>query len=97
MGQFTVTEEAAKWYIEEMGLESGDYVQFFVKIYGGIPTGQPNYFLGVSFGETNDISIKETVGGITFFFNERDAWFIEEQDMKVVKNEDDEEVTFIFE
>lgn len=97
MGQFTVTEEAARWYKDEMDLESGDYVQFFIKIYGGIPTGQPNYFLGLSVGKANNISVKETVEGITFFFNDRDAWFIEEQDMKVVKNEEDEETTFIFE
>ena len=32
---FSVSKEAAQWYIEEMGLEQNDYVHFFVKIYGG--------------------------------------------------------------
>lgn len=97
MGQFSVSEEAAKWYKEEMGLESGDYVQFFIKIYGGIPTGHSNFFLGVSVGESTDIGVKQVVEGITFFFNERDVWFLDEVNMKVVKDEENNDVEFIFE
>jgi len=97
MGQFSISEEAAKWFKEEMGLDSGDYVQFFVKIYGGIPTAHPNYFLGVSVGESSDIAVKEEVNGITFFFNERDSWFLDEFNMNVVKDENKEEVDYIFE
>ncbi|HLQ97644.1 MAG TPA: hypothetical protein VK135_03020 [Candidatus Dormibacteraeota bacterium] len=97
MGQFSISEEAAKWFKEEMGLDSGDYVQFFVKIYGGIPTAHPNYFLGVSVGESSDISVKQEVDGITFFFNERDSWFLDEFNMSVVKDENKEEVDYIFE
>ncbi|HLR52573.1 MAG TPA: hypothetical protein VK072_06840 [Candidatus Avamphibacillus sp.] len=97
MGRFSISEEAAKWFKEEMSLDSGDYVQFFVKIYGGIPTAHPNYFLGVSVGESSDIAIKEEVEGITFFFNERDSWFLDEFNMKVVKDKNKDEVDYIFE
>ncbi|WP_085992651.1 HesB/YadR/YfhF family protein [Oceanobacillus senegalensis] len=78
-----VNEEAAKWFIEEMGLEKGDMVQFFLKIYGGIPTVHPNYFLGISYGENGKIAIQQEVQGITFYFNEKDAWFLDEYNMKV--------------
>lgn len=96
MGQFSISEEAALWFKEEMGLESGDYVQFFVKIYGGIPTTHPNYFLGVSVGESSDIAAEKVVEGITFFFNERDSWFLDEFNMKVVKEKDKDEVDYLF-
>ena len=96
MKEFKISQEAAQWFKEEMGLESGDYIQFFVKIYGGIPTAHPNYFLGVSVGESSDIAAKNVVEGITFFFNERDSWFLDEFNMKVTKNNEIGEVDYEF-
>ncbi len=89
-----VREDAAKWYIDEMGLEEGDYVQFFLKIYGGIKTEHPNYFLGISVGLDGEIAAKQEVTGITFYFGEKDAWFLDEFDMKVVMGEDEVEYQF---
>lgn len=96
MKEFSISEEAAKWFKDEMGIESGDYIQFFVKIYGGIPTAHPNYFLGISVGESSDIAVKRVVEGITFYFNERDSWFLDEFNMKVVKEQDKNEVDYLF-
>ncbi|SET15477.1 Uncharacterized protein YneR [Oceanobacillus limi] len=90
-----VKEEAANWFIEEMDLEQGDFVQFFLKIYGGIPTIYPNYFLGMSYGKHGDIHVKDEVEGITFYLNEEDSWILEEYDLEVVKFEE-EEVEFKF-
>lgn len=92
--KFTVSKEAAKWFIDEMELEQGDYIQFFVKIYGGIPTAHPNYFLGVSVGKDNDILVQQEVEGITFFFSSQDAWFLDEYEMEVIAEDDD--VKYIF-
>jgi uncharacterized protein YneR len=89
-----ITEEAAKWYIDEMGLENGDYVQFFLKIYGGIPTEHPNYFLGVSVGFDGEIGVKKEIEGVTFYFTEKDAWFLDEFEMKVVMGQDEVEYQF---
>ncbi|WP_156292086.1 HesB/YadR/YfhF family protein [Oceanobacillus salinisoli] len=89
-----VTEEAAKWFIDEMGLEKGDLVQFYLKIYGGIPTVHPNYFLGLSTGENGKIAVKTEVNGITFYFNEKDSWFLDEYDMKVEMGEEEAEYHF---
>ncbi|CQR47467.1 Iron-sulphur cluster biosynthesis [Paraliobacillus sp. PM-2] len=80
---FTVTEEAAQWYIDEMGLSSGDYVHFFVKLYGGIPTAHPSYFLGVSVGKDGEMGPFKTVDEITFYFTKQDQWFINEFNLKV--------------
>ncbi|WP_047982338.1 HesB/YadR/YfhF family protein [Ornithinibacillus contaminans] len=89
-----VTKEAAVWFKEEMGLDTGDYVHFFLKIYGGIKTEHPNYFLGLSVGLDGEIGVKQEVEGITFYFSEKDAWFIEEYDMKVVMGQDEVEYQF---
>lgn len=78
-----ITEAAADWFIEEMGLEKGEKVQFFLKIYGGIPTDHPNYFLGLSTGDQGEMVVSTEVKGITFYFIEKDKWFLEQYDMKV--------------
>lgn len=89
-----VSKEAANWYKNEMDLKQGDYVQYYLQIYGGIPTTLPNYSLGMSIGETGDIAVKYVVEGITFYFNKDNSWLFKEYDLKVVvKNED---LEFIF-
>ncbi len=91
---FEVSKEAADWYKSEMDLEEGDFVQYYVQLYGGIPTSHPNYSLGMSVGEEGAIAVKDVVEGITFYFNEDNVWFLNEFDMKVdVKNND---LDFIF-
>ena len=91
---FSVSKEAAKWYIEEMGLEQNDYVQFFVKLYGGIPTAHPNYFLGLSVGKDDDVGINDVVDDITFYFTSHDDWFLKEYQLKVEMGKDEPEFIF---
>jgi uncharacterized protein YneR len=89
-----VTKEAAEWFIAEMNLQPGEFVQFVVKIYGGIPTAHPSYFLGLSIGKEGIIGIKDVVEGITFYFSDQDSWFLENYDLKVIKKNDDVEYIF---
>jgi uncharacterized protein YneR len=89
-----VSPEAAKWFISEMDLKSGDYIQFVVKIYGGIPTAHRDYYLAIAIGKSGDIAIKDEVEGITFYFAEQDSWFLEHYDLKIEKKND--EVEYIF-
>lgn len=92
--KLSVSKEAAKWYIDEMGLERGDHVRFFVKLYGGIPTAHPSYFLGISVGKEGDIFVKDVVEGITFYFTSEDSWFLDEYNLKVEMGEDEAEFIF---
>lgn len=80
---FEVSKEAAKWYENEMDLEQGDYIQYYVQLYGGIPTSHPNYSLGMSIGKEGTIDVKEEVEGLTFYFNTDNAWFLNQFNMKV--------------
>jgi len=92
--EFSVSKEAAKWYKEEMGLAQNTYVQFFVKLYGGIPTAHPNYFLGLSVGKDGDVGINDVVEDITFYFNSHDDWFLKEYQLKVEMGKDEPEFIF---
>ncbi len=92
--KFEVSLEAANWYKKEMDVKQGDYVQYYVQLYGGIPTAHPNYSLGMSIGKEGDIAVKDVVEGITFYFNENNSWFLNEFDMKVVV--EGEELAFVF-
>jgi uncharacterized protein YneR len=89
-----VTKDAAQWFISELDLSTGDYVQFVVKIYGGIPTAHRDYYLGISIGKDENIAIKDEVEGITFYFSDQDSWFLDHYDLKVVKKNDD--IDYIF-
>ncbi|MFJ7933943.1 HesB/YadR/YfhF family protein [Sporosarcina sp. NPDC096371] len=91
---FEVSKEAAEWYKSEMDLEQGDYVQYYIQLYGGIPTAHPNYSLGMSVGKEGSIGEKAEVEGITFYFNEENSWFLKEFDMKVIV--ENEEFGFVF-
>ncbi|MED4455712.1 hypothetical protein [Metabacillus fastidiosus] len=89
-----VSREAAEWYTSEMDLKPGDYLQFVVKIYGGIPTVHPDYYLGISIGKEGSIGIKNVVEGITFYFSVEDSWFLKEYDLDIIKKDNDVEYIF---
>ena len=89
-----VTKEAANWFISELNLKQGEFVQFVVKIYGGIPTPHPSYYLALSIGKEGTIAIKDVVEGITFYFDDHDSWFLENYDLKIAPKNDDVEYIF---
>ncbi len=85
----TVTEDAAKWYKYEMDLAPGEYIRFFVKLYGGIPTAHSSYFLGISVGKDGEVGQSVRVNGLTFYFSQQDAWFLDEFHVLVTMGEED--------
>ncbi|WP_186579591.1 hypothetical protein [Aquibacillus kalidii] len=80
---FSVSTEAAKWYQKELDLNPGDYVRFYIKLYGGIPTVHPSFYLGVSKGKEGEVDIRDIANRIIFYFNKRDSWFLEEYDLSL--------------
>lgn len=89
-----VSKEAALWYKEEMDLQEGDYVQFYVQLYGGIPTSHPNFYLGVTTGLEGNIAMKDVVEGITFYLNDEHSWALDEFDLKITLNNGEIDVLF---
>lgn len=92
--KLTVTESAANWYKQELNLKSGDFIRFFVKLYGGNTSIHPNFSLGVAKEEPGNIAVSDVREGITFYFDEQDEWFLEDHELIVdLKNGD---IDFIF-
>ena len=75
--QLKITDEAAGWFRDEFMLEAGEQLQFYIKIYGGIPTPREGYFLALRPGEEGASSIEAEASDIRFYFNEADKWFLD--------------------
>ncbi|TYR72762.1 hypothetical protein FZC79_21740 [Rossellomorea vietnamensis] len=80
------SDEALKWFKEEMDIEEGDFVRFYVR-YGGSSPLHESFSLGVNKEEPIDMGSKEEVDGTTFFVEENDLWFFLEHDLYVNFNE----------
>ncbi len=89
----TITEQAIKWYKEEMELKNGDYIRFYTKFYGSSPV-QETYSLGFTKEVPIDIIASTVHDGITFFVEESDLWFFDGHDLQVHYNEKNDEIEY---
>lgn len=80
--KISVTNEAARWYINEIDLKKGDRIRFFVR-YGGCSTVQSGFSLGINQDEPFEIGVETTVEGILFFIEEKDLWYFSDHDLIV--------------
>lgn len=92
--KFSVSQAAANWYIDELGLKTGDHLRIFTKIYSGIPTVYPGYYLGISIGASDDAHFKTTVNGITFYIPYNDDWILNEYDLRIDLKDDEAQYNF---
>jgi uncharacterized protein YneR len=88
-----IDSKSAAWYKEELNLNTGDFVRFYVR-YGGHSTIQSGFSLGISKDEPFDIGVKVNIDGITYFIEEKDLWYFEEHDLLVECNSDYNEPVF---
>ncbi|MCW1929187.1 HesB/YadR/YfhF family protein [Bhargavaea beijingensis] len=76
-----VNEDAQKWFHDEMGLDSGDFVRFTIR-YGGSGL-QPGFSLGLSAEEPESPAATAEAGGITYFVESDDEWYFDGHDLVV--------------
>ncbi|KEZ54366.1 HesB/YadR/YfhF family protein [Metabacillus indicus] len=88
-----MSDEAVKWYQEEMNIESGDSFRFFVR-YGGSSTIQKGFSLGVVKDSPKEAGAKMEKNGITFFIEESDVWYFDQNDLIVDYDHDKDEPVF---
>ena len=91
--EIIVDEKAAGWYIDELQLQKGDMVQFFVR-YGGCSNVQKGFSLGVVKQMPEDIGCSTESKGITFFVENRDLWYFDNHNLRVELDEEVDEPTF---
>lgn len=81
----TVTEEIAKWYKEELDIESPAYIRFFPRYgFGG---HIPGFSIGINRDKPEDIHAKTDVENITFYIESEDAWYFDGIDLNVSFND----------
>lgn len=93
---FSITQPAAKWYAREMDLEEGDAVRFFARL-GGHSTVQTGFSLGISNEQPVDPAFTTKEQGVTFFVEEKDAWYFDGVDFHIKYNKKDDEIRYEFE
>lgn len=77
-----IDANALNWYKDELDLQNGDYVRFFVR-YGGCSAVQQGFSLGVAKDRPQHIGVSTEVEGITFFIEEQDVWYFDDHDLVV--------------
>lgn len=78
----SVSKEAAAWYIEEMGLNKGDSVKFFGKVYG-----KNGFSIALTVMEPSRPLTLVEVSGINFYVEKSDSWFFEEVNLDITMDE----------
>ncbi len=92
--EISLTQPALYWFKREMDLTEGQMVRFYVR-QGGFQANN-----GFSIGLTvNDepidaVSLIE-IDGLTFFIEQKDAWFFDDHDLKVKYSRKKEEIEYV--
>ncbi|ODG92918.1 hypothetical protein BED47_17200 [Gottfriedia luciferensis] len=84
-----ISEDALKWFQDEMNVKEGDTIRFFAR-YGGNSTIHKGYSLGVTKEQPVDIGESITVDNVVYFINETDLWYFKDYNLSVILNENNE-------
>jgi uncharacterized protein YneR len=93
--KISITEEAIKWFEEEMDAKKGDSIRFFAR-YGGNSSIHTGYSLGVTKEKPINIGESITINEVLYFINETDLWYFKDYDLNVIINER-KELQFVYE
>jgi uncharacterized protein YneR len=92
----SVSKEAVSWYKNELGLQTGDAIRFFVQ-YGGCSTVQKGLSLGIRKDTPATPAVQIQEDGITFFIEGDDEWFFDGHNLSVTFSNDDDFPQFNYE
>ncbi|SDN18643.1 HesB/YadR/YfhF family protein [Alkalicoccus daliensis] len=91
--QIFIKDEAAAWFKEELLQKEEESIQFFVR-YGGCGDFQSGFSLGVTVNTPEDPAAVTEKNGITYFIEEKDAWYFDEKDLTVVYDREKAEIAY---
>ncbi|WP_226038476.1 HesB/YadR/YfhF family protein [Aquibacillus saliphilus] len=94
--EMSITQPAAKWYIDEMDLKEGDFVRFYVR-YGGFGGRISGFSLAISNAEPNNPAIKTELLGVTFYVENSDIWYFDGLDFHIKYTRKYDEVDYVIE
>ncbi|WP_147803200.1 HesB/YadR/YfhF family protein [Alkalicoccus halolimnae] len=89
-----ITEEAVKWFQNEVEVDEGDTIKFFAK-YGGSSPIQSGFSIGFEPNESPiTTGVSTEIKGITFYVEEADLWYFDGNDLTVAYDDDSGEIVF---
>ncbi|ALX47876.1 HesB/YadR/YfhF family protein [Lentibacillus amyloliquefaciens] len=88
-----ITNQAGQWYKDEFDIDDRSYQRFFVR-YGGFGGRIPGFSLGLGNDVPEDIYASCDVAGITFYIENKDAWYFDGQDLSITLDEKTKEPKF---
>ena len=91
-----MSDQALEWYKKELHLENGDNIKFQVR-YGGYSTVQKGFSLGIVKEDPDQPVATVEKDGITFFVEEKDAWYFDNHDLHIKFDEKLNEPKFDYE
>ncbi|AST91948.1 HesB/YadR/YfhF family protein [Sutcliffiella cohnii] len=94
--QIKLEKEAFDWYKEELDLHTGDSLRFHVR-YGGCSNIQKGFSLGIEKEKPESPIAKVEIDGITFYVEEKEAWYFEGHDLVISYDSKLDEPVFNYE
>ncbi|MGK7377688.1 HesB/YadR/YfhF family protein [Planococcus sp. 1R117A] len=91
-----ISQDAFKWFQEEMEVTAGEAVRFYVR-YGGSSQLQPGFSLGVTKDEPAEAAAAVEQDEVTYYVEQSDAWFFDGHDLHVTVNDDLQELDYSYE
>lgn len=93
--EIKISEDAFKWFQEEMEVAAGESVRFFVR-YGGAGL-QPGFSIGVTKDQPNEAAAEVEKDQVNYFIEQTDLWYFDGHDLTVSVNDDLVELDYSYE
>ncbi|MFC4712121.1 HesB/YadR/YfhF family protein [Planococcus dechangensis] len=90
-----LSKEATTWFNEEMEVEPGEAVRFFVR-YGGSGL-QPGFSIGVTKDSPYEPAVRHEQEDVLYFIESADEWYFDEHDLHVTVDDDLDELSYSYE
>ncbi|WP_336823961.1 HesB/YadR/YfhF family protein [Sporosarcina sp. USHLN248] len=94
--KIVISDDAMKWFHEEMEAEQGDYIKFFAR-YGGSSPLHDGFSLGITKENPDEIAVETEMEGIHFYVENRDFWFFDDHDLHVDIDQQLNELIYTYE
>ncbi|QAY67054.1 HesB/YadR/YfhF family protein [Paenibacillus protaetiae] len=78
--QLHISDAAVDCFIKEWGFSKGESIRIFVRYVSG---GQEPYALGITRDDPIHPALSANAGGIGFFMEHNDVWFLEGKDLAI--------------
>ncbi|WP_066311768.1 HesB/YadR/YfhF family protein [Bacillus sp. FJAT-29814] len=91
--EIVISNQALKWFKEDIGLTSGDTLRFYTQIYGNSPV-QKGYSLAFTVEEPVKVAVSSQMDGILFYIEADDLWFFDGHDLHVEYDEKEDELEY---